>query len=169
MRVAAFEHNERVPTPVSRITIVEHGQDDAFVLSHLIERAGAKMTPQVFSSGEAVLEILAEAIKQNDPRALPTALLVNVWLKGLSGFDLLKWVRHQEALRAMTVILLSHFDEPRDLGKAVRLGADAYLIKFPPPAAMRDLIVELDERAGTPSSPVGVRVACNLLANGVMV
>lgn len=153
-----------VQSPLSRIVVVEHGQDDAFVLCHLLEKAGLQVTPQVFPSGEAVVEYLSQAMANGDPRSIPSALFVNVWLRGLGGFDLLKWVRKQDALRSAAVILLSRFDEPRDLGKAARLGADGYLIKFPTPSAMRELISELEKRSATPWPRPAIPVGSNLLS-----
>jgi CheY-like chemotaxis protein len=152
-----------VQTPLSRIVVVEHGQEDAFVLCHLLEKAGLQVTPQIFPSGEAAVEFLVHAMTSGDPRSLPSALFVNVWLRGLTGFDLLKWVRKQEPLRSTPMIMLSRFDEPRDLGKATRLGADGYLIKFPSPSAMRELLGVLDKRASTPWPRPAIPVVSNLL------
>ncbi len=150
--------------PLSRVVVVEDGEDDAFVLSHLLEKAGLQVTPQIFTTGEAAVEYLAHAASCSDPRAIPSVLFVDVWLPGLSGFDLLKWVRHHEALHAMATILLSATGEPRDLGKAGRLGADCYLIKFPPPSSIRDILAELQKLSATPRPRPTLTVSCNLLA-----
>lgn len=152
-----------VQSPLSRVVVVEHGQEDAFVLCHLLEKAGLQVTPQVFPSGEAAVEFLTQAMANGDPRSVPSALFVNVWLRGLGGFDLLKWARKQDPLRSTAVVMLSRFDEPRDLGKAARLGADGYLIKFPTPSAMRELIVELEKLIAMPWPRPALPVASNLL------
>lgn len=149
---------------------MESNRDDAFVLSHLLEKAGVQITPQVFASAEAALENLAEAAKSDDDRALPTVLFVNVWQTGLGGFDLVRWVRLQPALQSVATILLSRADEPRDLGKATRVGADGYLIKFPSPVVMREILAAIEQAATTPRPRPPLPVASNLLvttANGV--
>ncbi len=133
------------------------------MLCHLLEKAGLQITPQVLPTGEAAVEYLSQAMANGDPLSVPSALFVNVWLQGLGGFDLLRWVRKQEPLSATAMIMLSRFDEPRDLGKAARFGADGYLIKFPPPSAMRTLLAELEKRADMPWPRPALPVASNLL------
>lgn len=153
-----------VHLPLARVVVVEDHEDDVFVLSHLLEKAGLQVTPQIFSTGEAAVEFLAHAASQRDPLAIPTAMFADVWLPGLSGLDLLKWVRHHEALEPMSMVLLSASDEPRDLGKAGRLGADGYVIKFPPPSAMREILAAIRQAATAPRPRPLLPVSCNLLA-----
>lgn len=152
-----------VRSPLSRVVVVEDAEDDALILCRLLEKGGLQVTPSRFSNAEEAVSHLSEIMQRNDPLEMPSALFADVWLPGLTGFDLLKWIRHQPALQAMTTVLLTGSDEPRDLGKAGKLGADCYLIKFPPPSAMREILAEIQHVAATPRPRPVLSVSCNLL------
>lgn len=150
-----------VNLPVLRVIIVDDRDEDTYLLSRLLERAGLPTRPLVFPTGEAARDFLASATEQGT--VAPTTGFFDVTLPGLTGFELLAWVREQPALRSMTVILLSASDEPRNLGKAAQLGADCYAIKYPPIPAIRDLIIEAGRSVPLPPPRPPLAVHCNLL------
>lgn len=63
---------------------------------------------------------------------MPLFVFLDLKMPGLDGFDVLHWIRHQEALRRLIVVVLSTSTAEQDVSKAFDLGADAYLPKFPP-------------------------------------
>jgi CheY-like chemotaxis protein len=152
-----------VKSTLTRVVVVEHGRDDAFVLSHLLEKAGVQITPQVFTTGEAALDYLSGLAKEEGNGAVPSVIFVNVWQTGLGGLELVRWVRHQPKLSSVVTVLLSRADEPRDLGKAARVGADCYLVKFPSPVVMREILAAIERQLETPWPRSPLAVASNLL------
>lgn len=133
------------------------------MFSHLLVKAGLQVTPHTLATAEAAVEYLSDAIARSDPQAIPTAMFAAAWLPGINGFDLLKWVRQQPPLQNMAFIMLSGSGEPRDLGKATRLGADCYLIKFPSLSGMRTILAEIEKCAALPPPRPVFGVPCNLL------
>lgn len=150
-------------SPLSRVLVVEDTEEDAYILCHLLEKAGLKITPQVLGSTESAVEYLAGADVHPNGFGLPSLVFIDVWLPGLSGFELLKWVRQQRSLEALTVVLLTASDEPRDIGKALRLGADAYFVKFPPPSAIREMLAEVEKATGADHRRTMLPISSNLL------
>lgn len=153
-----------VNPPLSHVMIVDDGEDDASVLSHLLEKAGLHGSPLVFRKGEAAMEHLQSVLANTESRALPKAVFVDVSLPGMTGFDFARWVRNQAELRSVALILLSGTEEPRNIGKAAQLGADCYLIKFPPPSVMRELFDQIRNQIALPWPRAAIPNRCNLLA-----
>jgi CheY-like chemotaxis protein len=66
-------------------------------------------------------------------------------MAGMTGFDVLRWVRSQPALDPMPVIMFSSSDDPRDVDGAREFGAQGYLKKYPTVAAMQTVLDEARE------------------------
>jgi CheY-like chemotaxis protein len=47
----------------------------------------------------------------------------------VSGFEVLKWVRSQPALSCLPVLIFSSSNNPHDIEKAYRLGANGFVVK----------------------------------------
>jgi CheY-like chemotaxis protein len=61
---------------------------------------------------------------------------------GMSGFDVLKWIRNRKGLDALPVIMFSSSDHPHDVEQARELGAQGYLKKYPSVEAMQTVLEE---------------------------
>lgn len=70
---------------------------------------------------ESALAILRETV--------PDLVLVDVMLPGKSGLDMLAEMREDPKLRAVPVIVLSAWQAPEDVEKAIAAGADRFLPK----------------------------------------
>ncbi len=69
--------------------------------------------------------------------APPDILILDLKLPGKSGFEILEWVRGQDQLSHIPVIILSSSSQNKDILKSYRLGANSYLVK---PVNHSDLI-----------------------------
>jgi DNA-binding response OmpR family regulator len=68
------------------------------------------------------------------------ALLLDLRLRGGTGFDVLEAVRADDRLAAIPVLVLSNYGDPATVGRALGLGAAGYLVKSvtsPPELAAR--------------------------------
>ncbi|MBU6427006.1 response regulator [Patescibacteria group bacterium] len=59
----------------------------------------------------------------------PDALVVDLLLPGMSGFEILQKVKMDESLKKIPVMVLSNLSKPSDIEKARVLGAQKFLVK----------------------------------------
>ncbi len=97
--------------------------DDRFLLDmYAIKFKNAGHDVTAFQSGEEVLAAL-----RKDP--LPEAMLIDVVMPGMTGFELLETMRRENLAPQTKVIILSNQGQDTDLDKAKELGAAGYIIK----------------------------------------
>ncbi|MCU0724851.1 MAG: ATP-binding protein [Planctomycetes bacterium] len=59
----------------------------------------------------------------------PDLVITELWLPGMSGFDLVETVRKRESTRLVPIILLTARRDPEDIAYGLNLGADDYVRK----------------------------------------
>ena len=68
------------------------------------------------------------AVARKDPGAeVPLVCVLDIKMVGLSGFDILRWMRSQHELDSLPVLMFSSSDHPADVQTARDLGAQGYL------------------------------------------
>ena len=107
-----------------RIYLVD---DDKFLLDlYAIKFKNAGHEVGVFGTAEDFLKTL-----RKDAATPPDAILLDLIMPGLSGFDALETM-HKENLISQSktkIIILSNQGQDSDIEKAKQLGADGYIIK----------------------------------------
>jgi CheY-like chemotaxis protein len=121
------------------ILLVEDNEDHAF----LIRRGLGKGTPieslQVVTSGEEAIEYLEGTGRYSNRSEfpLPAVLLLDLELPGISGFDVLRWIRNCPGLNTLKVVVITCSELEQDASLACILGANSFIVK---PADLRSLI-----------------------------
>lgn len=124
------------------VLLVEDNDDDLFFFRRLIAKAGLTLALEVATDGQQAVEHL----KQNVTRgAVPRLMFLDLKLPLRGGFEILQWVRTQPALAGMAVVVLSSSAETRDVEQAYALGAQSYLVKYPPPAVLQEILRRVSE------------------------
>lgn len=109
-----------MPTPTYRLYLVD---DDRFLLDmYAVKFKAAGHTVTAFSGGEEVLEAL-----RKDPA--PDALLLDIVMPGMTGFEILEAIKREQLAQSAKVIVLSNQGQESDITQAKELGADGYIIK----------------------------------------
>jgi len=108
------------PTKQYRLYLVD---DDRFLLDmYAVKFKAANHEVTAFSSGEEVLKALRE-------QPAPDALLLDIVMPGVDGFDVLETMQKEHLAEGMKVIVLSNQGQDSDIEKAKGFGADGYIIK----------------------------------------
>jgi CheY-like chemotaxis protein len=109
--------------------------DDDPSLAMLLERAFKKASLphsiQVITDGDAAVAYLSHEGKYADKTMYPAPalLILDLGLPRRSGFEVLDWLRSQECLRRLPVIVLTSSQEASDVNRAYEHGANSYLLK----------------------------------------
>jgi len=60
---------------------------------------------------------------------VPSVVLLDLNMPGLSGFDVLSYLQREPRLREVPVIVVTSDDQPESAERAMKAGASAYVIK----------------------------------------
>lgn len=130
------------------ILMVDDDPNDRFFLQRLLRLAGVERRLIALVDGEEAIAWLRVYCDPAEPQVapLPSVLFLDIKMPRLGGFEVLRWIRGQERLKTLPVIMLSGSDEAQDMARARELGATRYLTKFPPAKIFAE-IVAAAERA----------------------
>lgn len=113
------------------ILLVEDDSADAALLRRGFEKAKV-MNPVIhLSNGDEALGYLAGVRQYADRRKypLPALILLDLKLPGMTGIQLLQWMRVQGEIKRIPVVVLTSDDSPDTINAAYDLGANSYLLK----------------------------------------
>ncbi|MCB2226256.1 MAG: sigma-54 dependent transcriptional regulator [Desulfarculaceae bacterium] len=106
--------------PHARVLVVEDEPDSATLFSALMESEGHAAV--VAASGEAALDHLSDDGDFD-------LVLLDLVLPGLSGWEVLKYIKQDGKLRYVPVVVLSALNDKDTTLKALELGAEDFLTK----------------------------------------
>jgi CheY-like chemotaxis protein len=116
------------PTP---ILLVEDSEDNVFLVRHAMQKAGVTTPLEVVTTGERAIEYLSGINGYSDWHRfpLPSMVLLDLKMPGISGFEVLKWIRRRPGLEALRVAMLTSSDMPSEIKMAHDLGANIFITK----------------------------------------
>ena len=113
------------------ILLVEDEPADALLLKRAFTRAGVQNPIQHVNRGDTGLAYL-EGINEYADRErfpLPILIILDLKLPGMSGLELLRWIRLQRELRRIPVLVLTSETDDDFIQSAYDAGANSYLLK----------------------------------------
>jgi CheY-like chemotaxis protein len=113
------------------ILLVDDSEDDVFFMQRALKSAAISNPVMVVDDGQKAIDYLAGTGQFGDRAAFPLPGLIFLDLKmpGRKGLEVLEWIRQQDSLRHIVVVILTSSQEPSDLRNAYRLGANSFLVK----------------------------------------
>ena len=107
------------PAPGDRVLVVDDEPDIVALVVYHLAKAGYRV-----SSAAAGPDALATARRDR-----PALIVLDLMLPGMSGFEVLDQLRHDEATRGIAVLMLTARKDEPDRIRGLSLGADDYLTK----------------------------------------
>jgi CheY-like chemotaxis protein len=142
------------------IFAVDDDENDRLLFGRLLEQPGLEYPYRLFANGGEMMDALLKVLRGASP---PLACFIDIKMAGMSGFDVLRWIRCQDALDCVPVIMLSSSEDPHKLSEARDVGAQCYVGKFPSAAELRNIITEAQRYCADHSAPAAFHLPCNLL------
>lgn len=113
------------------VLLVDDSADDRFLVSMCWEKAGVANPLVALENGQQAVDWLAGAER------LPALVLLDLKMPIRNGFEVLAWMRADEACRRVPVIVMTASDLPGDVARSYDLGANAFVVK---PSTVEDLV-----------------------------
>jgi CheY-like chemotaxis protein len=113
------------------ILLVEDREDDIVIITKAFQLAGLTNPLHPVRDGEEAIAYL-DGVGKYSNRAehpLPILVLLDLKLPGIDGFEVLSWIRRQEGIRTLPVLVLTSSSEIRDINRAYHLGANSFFVK----------------------------------------
>ena len=113
------------------ILLAEDDENDVMLIRRAFNKSHVVNPIACVSNGEEAVAYLAGEGQYADRirHPLPFMMLLDLKLPRLSGHEVLKWLRSQQGLRRLPVVVLTSSREPADINRAYELGANSYLVK----------------------------------------
>jgi CheY-like chemotaxis protein len=112
------------------VLYVEDEADDVFFMKRAFQKAGLTHTLHAVKDGRQAIAYLAgEQPFDRETHPLPCAVLLDLNLPRISGFNVLTWVRAHPELSGLPVVVFSSSGRREDRERAEQLGATRYLLK----------------------------------------
>ncbi len=126
---------------LSTILLVEDNPDDAELLEYAFRKAGIANPLLALADGDAAVNYVGErgAYADRTRHPLPELILLDLKLPRRSGFEVLGFIRGQDATRHTPVVVLTSSSQPGDIQRAYEAGANSYLVK----PVGRDTLIEM--------------------------
>src|SRR3954468_6669765 len=108
------------------ILYAEDDESDAFLFKHAFKQAGIEPDLFIVPSGKAAIAYLSSAAPYNDRAKHPTPVLVllDLNMPGISGLEVLKWIRTTPSVCRLITIVLTSSNQDRDIHRAYTQGAN---------------------------------------------
>ena len=109
--------------------------DDNDVDGALLERAFKRTSVparlfRVSEGPQAMAYLAGEGIYQDREKyPLPDLVLLDLAMPKMSGMDVLRWIRQQNEVKRIKVLIFTASERQEDKDNATELGADGYLLK----------------------------------------
>jgi CheY-like chemotaxis protein len=124
------------------ILIVEDYEDDAKLLHILLSQSGVTNDVRITLNAEDAINYLdgVPPFSNRGIYPLPSVVFVDLKLPGISGFELLRWMKNHPELKEIFVVVLSATGDLVSVQAAYSLGANSFLTKPCRPVDLENLI-----------------------------
>jgi CheY-like chemotaxis protein len=130
----------------SEILLIEDDSNDVFLIRRAFGRADLKSPLRVLEDGEVAIAHLGALLAEEnrDLHPLPLLILLDLKLPRCSGLEVLEWLKQQQPIRRIPVVVLTSSRESVDVDRAYDLGANSYLVKPVTFDALSNMIRTID-------------------------
>lgn len=141
-------------TAVATILHVEDDPNDTLLLQHACRKAGIVFDLKAVSDGDQAIAYLRgiDDFSDRHKYPMPQLILLDLKMPRVSGFDVLAWLRADDKLKQLPVVVLTSSNHDADIKRAYDLGAKSYLVKPVGFEALVELVKTLPEILAAPQS-----------------
>ena len=131
----------------STVLVVDDNSDDLLLLKLACKAASPCFQMRAADGGEAGIAYLESSRVGGTPEVcpLPQLVLLDLKMPGMSGFDVLAWLRSQREFAHLPVAILTSSIHPEDRARAMEMGADHFFVKPVGYEGLQDLVRTIED------------------------
>lgn len=113
------------------VLVVEDSDDDVKLITRALREVGFAARIHVAKNGAAAIAYLAGAGKFADRKGhpLPVLLILDLRLPGITGYDVLAWLKDKAEFRDIPVVIFSSLSPEENVRQTYARGATFYFAK----------------------------------------
>jgi len=120
------------------ILLADDNVADVTLTQRALRAAHLSNPVQIVTTGQEVIEYLTGAIHARfSGSRIPFLILLDLDLPDLTGFEVLEWIRTQDTLSGVPVVIYTGSENVSDANRAMHLGANSYWVK---PSSFQGLV-----------------------------
>lgn len=127
-------------TELQPVVIAEDDADDLFLLLRQFKHAGIENPLVNCRDAGAAIAYFGEVLRSENEAAIPCALVTDLILPGMTGLELVAWVRNERRLADVRIVVLSGSENPDHRRQAEELNVDGFTSKFPSAPELKRLV-----------------------------
>jgi CheY-like chemotaxis protein len=134
--------------PIPTVLHVEDDRNDRLLLATTFRNTRIAVNLQAAEDGEKTVDYLTGngvyADREHYP--FPKLVVLDLKLPRKSGFEVLSWIRSQDKLKNLPVVVLSSSEHEAEMQEAIHLGASGYYAKPVSVVSLKELIKEISSK-----------------------
>jgi CheY-like chemotaxis protein len=145
------------------LLLVDDSEDDIELTTVLLRKAAGAEHVVAVKTGEHAIDYLTGLAGTPDNGRWPAGIILDVKMPGMNGLELLEWIRQRREYDPLPAVMFSSSDDPRDIQRAAKLGAQCYVGKYPTVQAAREIVAAIKAYSFAPGSAGYFPIKSNLL------
>lgn len=127
-----------------QILLVEDNEGDILLTTEALEEAKINNEVKVLRDGEKAIEYL-DALKNEQPKALPDLILLDVNLPRKNGHEVLIHIKNDPQLQKLPVIMLTTSSSAKDIDQAYQEHVNCYIVKPVEAASFLEMVTSIED------------------------
>ncbi|MBA4149945.1 MAG: response regulator [Verrucomicrobia bacterium] len=127
---------------IANILLADDDENEELLLRRAFKKAGLPHNLIAVRDGDQAIEYLSGtgAYQNREHNPFPALLLLDLKMPRTNGFAVLQWIRQQQEIRRLIVVILTSSKQDSDIDHAYDLGANSYITK---PGIIDDLTEDM--------------------------
>jgi len=114
------------------ILYAEDDPDEQFLVARAFKKMLCPVEVRFVNDGTEAIHYVQGRGEYADRRRFPfpTVIFLDIKMPGTNGFEVLEWLKSNEAVKHIPVVMISSSELPEDIERAYVQGASLYLVKL---------------------------------------